>query len=183
MCFTIKEFQKLRKHEVLLGTHLHPQSVEHNLSSGSEALVPGHICTQYAISSSNDCAGRKGTTSSWSECPHGQLCAVCLLSHTLGPPAEVHSGDLALSANGMADEKMLLRLQGVQEPMSVVQRPQPVYFNSIKINLIVAANERMQASARGRALCNSLPSLLPAMYSKPKSALTTSTGEDADSLA
>lgn len=44
---------------------------------------------------------------SWSICPHLQHCAVRLLSHTLELPAEIHSGDLVLSANGMADEKML----------------------------------------------------------------------------
>lgn len=65
--------------------------------------------------------------------------------------------------------------------MSVVQRP--LNFNSIKRNLIVTVNERMQASAQGRALCNSLPSLLPAIHSKPKSDLITSSAEDENALA
>lgn len=95
-------------------------------------------------------------------------------------PAGVRSGDLAVSGEWESRwRRAWLQRKGAQELMSIVWRLQPVYFNSMKRNLM-AVNELMQTPARAWAFCNSLPSLLPAVYSKPKPDLATSTAEGAN---
>lgn len=114
---------------------------------------------------------------------HLQHCtASCRLTRR-SCPAKVHSGDLAVSGEWESGwRRSWLQLKGAQESMSIVWRLQPVYFNSMKRSLM-AANELMQTPARGWAFCNSLPSLLPAIYSKPKPDLITSTAERANPFA
>lgn len=71
---------------------------------------------------------------------------------------------------------------GVQEPMSVVQRPQLVYVNSVKGNHMAAVNERMRTPARGWAPCRSLPSPSAVICPQPKSDLMTPTADDANTF-
>lgn len=71
---------------------------------------------------------------------------------------------------------------GVQEPMSVVQRPQLVCVNSVKGNHVAAVNELMRTPARGRAPGNSLPSPSAAICPLPKSGPMTPTADDANSF-